>query len=68
MMVQCTNFLFYLDSGLTCRNHIDYIKGKILRGICIICKAPKYLNQPTLILLYYALIHIYIYIYIYIPT
>ena len=44
-MVESTKFLgVYLNSTLAGRNHIDYIKGKILHGIGIICKARKYLN------------------------
>ena len=60
-MVESTKFLgVYLDSRLAWRNHIDYIKGKISRGIGIICKARKYLNQSTLISLYYAFIYPYL--------
>ena len=50
----------YLDSRLGWRNPIDYIKGKILRGIWIICKARKYLNQSTLKSLYHAFIYPYL--------
>ena len=50
-MVESTKV--YLDSKFAWRNHIDYIKGKISRGIGIISKARKYLNQSTPISLYY---------------
>ena len=60
-IVESTKFLgVYLDSGLTWRNHIDYIKGKIARGIGILCKARKYLKENTLIILYYSFIYPYL--------
>ena len=60
-IVESTKFLgVYLDSGLTWRNHIDYIKGKIARGIGILCKARKYLKENTLITLYYSFIYPYL--------
>ena len=60
-IVESTKFLcVYLDSGLTWRNHIDYIKGKIARGIGIPCKARKYLKENTLITLYYSFIYPYL--------
>ena len=38
--VDSTKFLgVFIDSNLTWRRHIDYIKGKIAHGIGIICKA-----------------------------
>ena len=60
-IVESTKFLVvYLDSGLTWRNHIDYIKGKIARGIGILCKARKYLKENTLITSYYSFIYPYL--------
>ena len=60
-MIESTKFLgVYRDSRLAWRNHIDYIKGKISRGIGIMCKSRKYLNQSTLISLYYAFIYPYL--------
>ena len=59
--VDSTKFLgVYLDSGLTWRNHINYIKGKIARGIGILCKARKYLQESTLITLYYSFVYPYL--------
>ena len=60
-IVESTEFLgVYLDSGFTWRNHIDYIKGKIARGIGILYKARKYLKENTLITLYYSFIYPYL--------
>ena len=52
-MVEVTKFLgVQIDMFLTWRQHIQYIKGKIARGLGIICKARKVLNQGTLLTLY----------------
>ena len=52
-MVEVTKFLgVQIDKCLTWRNHIQYIKGKIARGLGIICKARKFLDQTTLLTLY----------------
>ena len=60
-MVESTKLLgVYLDSRLSWCNHIEYIKDKISHGIGIICKSRKYLNQSTLISLYYAFIYPYL--------
>ena len=57
-MVEQTKFLgIVIDSSLTFLAHIQYIKGKIARGLGIICKARKYfLKRMTL---YNAFIHPY---------
>ena len=60
-MVEETKFLgVYIDSFLTWRRHIKYIRGKISRGIGIICKARKYLRESTLLTLYYCFIYPYL--------
>lgn len=45
-----------LDSTLRWDKHINYIKGKISRGIGIMNRAKKLLNRSTLITLYYSFI------------
>ena len=55
-----TKFLgVYIDQHLSFQDHIRYIKGKISRGIGILCKARKVLNKSTLLTLYYSFIHPY---------
>ena len=55
-----TKFLgVIIDSQLTWKYHINYICGKIARGIGIIIKARKLLNQETLVTLYYSFIYPY---------
>ena len=56
-----TKFLgVIIDSQLTWKYHINYICGKIARGIGIIIKARKLLNRETLITLYYSFIYPYL--------
>ena len=47
--VQKTKFLgIIIDNKLTWKWHIDYIAGKISRGIGMIIKARQYLNKSGL--------------------
>ena len=48
-----------MDSHLTYESHINHIKGKISRGIGILYKAIKYLNDSALLTMYYAFIYPY---------
>ena len=48
-----------IDQSLTFNNHIQYIKGKISRALGVLYKCRKYLNQSTLLTLYYAFIYPY---------
>ena len=53
-----TKFLgVIIDNKLTWKDHINYISGKIARGIGVIIKARKYLNKDTLLCLYYSFIY-----------
>ena len=55
-----TKFLgVILDEKLTWADHIFYIKGKIAKGLGIICKARKLLNAQTLRTLYYCFVYPY---------
>ena len=55
--VESIKFLgVYLDNKLTWATHIHYMKGKVSRGIGIICKGRKSLNKSTLVTLYYSFI------------
>ena len=59
--VNSTNYLgIIVDDKLNWIDHITYVKTKISKGIGIICKARKYLNEKTLKSLY----HVYIYLYL----
>ena len=43
-----TKFLgVVIDYKLSFQDHINYIKGKVSRGIGIICKARKVLSEKT---------------------
>ena len=42
-----------IDSKLNWSKHINFIKGKIAKAICIICKARKNLNIDKIILYLY---------------
>ena len=56
-----TKFLgVYIDEHLTWQTHINYISGKISKGIGILKKAKRYLNKSTLHLLYYTFIYPYL--------
>ena len=57
--VKSTKCLVYIDDKMTRKQHIHYIKGKISRGIGILCKARKVLNQSALLNLYYSLLYPY---------
>ena len=48
-----------VDSHLSYESHINHIKGKISRGIGILYKAKKYLNDSALLTMYYAFIYPY---------
>ena len=51
-----TKFLgVIIDNKVNWKDHINYIAGKISRGIGMIIKARKYLQKPALITLYYSL-------------
>ena len=57
--VESTKFLgiIKIDQNLTWKHNTTYIKGKMSRGIRIICKARKFFN--TLLNLYYSFIQPY---------
>ena len=58
--VRVTKFLgIMIDEHLYFTDHIQYIKGKISRGIGIIYKAKRLLNKETLLTLYYSFIYPY---------
>ena len=58
--VDKTKFLgVVIDPGLTFKSHILYIKGKIARGVGILNKCRKYLNESTLLTLYYSFVYPY---------
>ena len=48
-----------VDQHLTFEEHCKFIKGKIARGIGILYKGKTYLNQKSLLNMYYAFIHPY---------
>ena len=48
-----------IDISLNWKTHISYIAGKISRGIGIILKNRKYLNEDSLLTLYYCYYIIY---------
>ena len=52
--------LIIIDCQLTRKYHINYTSGKIAKGIGIIIKARKLLDQETLITLYYSFIYSYL--------
>ena len=61
--VEKTKFLgVMIDNKLTWKYHVNYIAGKIARGIGILIKARAYLKKETMITLYYSFIYPY-YIY-----
>ena len=56
-----TKFLgVIIDNQLTWKYHINYISGKIAKGIGIIKKARKLLDKDTLISLYYSFVYPYL--------
>ena len=55
-----TKFLgVMVGSHLSYESHINHIKGKISRGMGILYKAKKYLNDSALLTMYYAFIYPY---------
>ena len=59
---QVTNTKFlgvYIDNRLSWKKHIDYISGKISRGIGVILKARHLLNLSSLKTLYYSFVYPY---------
>jgi len=59
--LQYVKFLgVYIDNKLTWNIHINHICKKISKGIGIICKARKSLNNKTLVTLYYSFVHPYV--------
>lgn len=56
-----TKFLgVIIDSKLTWGEHLHYIRNKVSRGIGIIHKTRPYLNNQTLVSLYYSFVYPYI--------
>ena len=56
--VEYTKFLgVTIDSQLSWQKHISVVKGKVARGLGIICKARKSLNKKSLITLYYSIMY-----------
>ena len=56
-----TKFLgVIIDDRLSWENHIHYIKGKISKGIGIICKVRNILNESTLVNLYNCFVYPYV--------
>lgn len=59
--VHSTRFLGVIISDrLTWNDHVNYIRAKISKGIGVISKARKVLNQSTCLSLYYAFVHPYL--------
>ena len=58
--VDNTKFLgVYLDECLTFQKHIGYIKGKVSRGIGVLCKCKSVLNENYLRILYNTILYPY---------
>ena len=58
--VSCTKFLgVFIDEKLNWKRHINYVSGKISRGIGVIMKARKSLNRDSLITLHLSFIYPY---------
>ena len=56
-----TKFLgVMIDPFLTFTAHVQYIRGKVAKGIGILYKGKKYFNRNTLLTLYYAFIYLYL--------
>ena len=59
--VQKTKFLgIIIDNQMTWKWHINYIAGKIARGIGMLIKARQFLNKVGLMSLYYSFIYPYL--------
>jgi hypothetical protein len=58
LQVRSTRFLgVIINERLSWSEHVSYINRKIAKGIGIICKSRKVLNQATCVSLYYAFIY-----------
>ena len=54
-----SSFIFLritMDDGLTCKNHIDLIKTKISKTICVFYRLAKIFSEEILVTLYNSLI------------
>jgi hypothetical protein len=49
-----------IDSGLSWKNHIKYTAKKIAKSIGILSRARQYLNQKTLLQIYYSFVYPYL--------
>ena len=59
-MVERTKFLgVIIDQNLSFQGHINYIKGKVARGIGILYKSKPYFSFETMPMLYNAFIYPY---------
>ena len=59
--VKKTKFLgVVIDNKLSWKDHVNYISGKIARGIGILIKARKFINKDALVTLYYSFIYPYL--------
>ena len=47
----------YIDNSLNWKKHISYIAGKISRGMGVILKSRKYLDEDSLVTLYHCFIY-----------
>ena len=60
--VEKTKFLgIVIDENLSFVHHVKYIKGKVARGIGILCKARRLVHQSTMVTLYNSFIYPYLY-------
>ena len=50
----------YIDCKLNWKTHINYVSGKIARGIGILVKARQIFNDECLKKLYYAFVYLYL--------
>ena len=58
--VECIKYIGVIpDNKLSWVQHINYVKNKISKGVCIMYKARNYINKKALLSLY----HLYIYLY-----
>ena len=48
-----------IDKNLSFMQHIQYIKGKISKGVGILCKCKKFFNAKTMLTLYYSFVYPY---------
>ena len=59
--VKKTKFLgVVIDNKLSWKDHVNYISGKIARGIGILIKARAFINKDALVTLYYSFIYPYL--------